>query len=191
MCVDELPSTIAGSCEYLCPELLSFEKPAPACDQWSLGVLVYALLVSVCLYTAVCVCVWCVYIQLSVCPYSLCVCLYTAMSVCLYTTMSACPYNLSVCPYSLSGNTPFLGDSDEDTRKRITKGLWEFPRDGFKDVSFKAKDFVKGLINKEAKFVFKSTLVCIKFITASILYGSSTTCTKIVYTDWLANLKLI
>ena len=51
----------------------------------------------------------------------------------------------------MSGHSPFYMETDADTLSKVTRGQWDFTQDGFKDISFKAKDFIKGLINKEPK----------------------------------------
>ena len=50
----------------------------------------------------------------------------------------------------LSGESPFLSESEEDTFRRITEGRWEFS-DVFDYVSKEAKDFITRLLMKESR----------------------------------------
>lgn len=50
----------------------------------------------------------------------------------------------------LSGESPFLGENEADTFRRITEGRWEFC-DVFDYVSKAAKDFIMRLLMKEPR----------------------------------------
>ena len=50
----------------------------------------------------------------------------------------------------LSGESPFLGENEADTVRRITEGRWEFC-DVFDYVSKAAKDFIMRLLMKEPR----------------------------------------
>ena len=52
----------------------------------------------------------------------------------------------------LSGESPFLGESEADTFSRITEARWEFS-DVFDYVSKEAKDFISRLLLKDPKYV--------------------------------------
>ena len=56
--------------------------------------------------------------------------------------------------YRLSGESPFLGESEADTFSRITEGRWEFS-DVFDYVSKEAKDFIKKLLIKDPKYLLQ------------------------------------
>ena len=58
--------------------------------------------------------------------------------------------NNQLCLYRLSGESPFLGESEADTFSRITDARWEFS-DVFDYVSKEAKDFISRLLLKDAK----------------------------------------
>lgn len=51
----------------------------------------------------------------------------------------------------LSGESPFLGESEADTFSRITEARWEFS-DVFDYVSKEAKDFINSLLLKDPKY---------------------------------------
>ena len=57
----------------------------------------------------------------------------------------------------LSGESPFLGDSEADTFNRITEGRWEFS-DVFDYVSREAKDFIARLLLKDPKYLLSSPI---------------------------------
>lgn len=66
-------------------------------------------------------------------------------------TPSADMWAIGVVAYMmLSGESPFLSDSEEDTFRRITEGRWEFS-DVFDYVSKEAKDFITRLLMKEPR----------------------------------------
>jgi myosin-light-chain kinase len=47
---------------------------------------------------------------------------------------------------SVSGLSPFLGDTDADTYVNVTKGEWHFDPVAFARVSTRAKDFISKLM---------------------------------------------
>ncbi|XP_068706499.1 uncharacterized protein [Montipora foliosa] len=66
-------------------------------------------------------------------------------------TPSADMWAIGVVAYMmLSGESPFLSESEEDTFRRITEGRWEFS-DVFDYVSKEAKDFITRLLMKEPR----------------------------------------
>ena len=54
--------------------------------------------------------------------------------------------------FRLSGESPFLGESEADTFSRITDAQWEFS-DVFDYVSKEAKDFIERLLLKDPKYL--------------------------------------
>lgn len=50
-----------------------------------------------------------------------------------------------ICYILVSGNSPFLGDDEDDTMANIQDGEWEFCEE-FDDVSDDCRDFIKRLI---------------------------------------------
>ena len=65
--------------------------------------------------------------------------------------------------YRLSGESPFLGESEADTFSRITDARWEFS-DVFDYVSKEAKDFISRLLLKDPKYVLE-----IEFFTLQLI----------------------
>ena len=65
--------------------------------------------------------------------------------------------------YRLSGESPFLGESEADTFSRITDARWEFS-DVFDYVSKEAKDFISRLLLKDPKYV-----LVIEFFTLQLI----------------------
>lgn len=51
--------------------------------------------------------------------------------------------------------SPFMGETDVDTMTNVTLGKYNFDDDAFKMVSEKAKDFIRKLLQKDAKLVAK------------------------------------
>ncbi|CAN7943477.1 unnamed protein product, partial [Ixodes pacificus] len=63
-------------------------------------------------------------------------------------------WSLGVLTYVLlSGHSPFGGDTKQETFCNITAGSLDFPEDLFGHVSSAAKDFVRRLIVRDARFV--------------------------------------
>jgi len=51
--------------------------------------------------------------------------------------------------FRLSGLSPFLGDSENETIANITEARWDFKVEEFESVSAEAKDFITKLIRKD------------------------------------------
>ena len=74
----------------------------------------------------------------------------------------------------LSGESPFLGESEADTFNRITKARWEFS-DVFDYVSNEAKDFIKRLLLKEPKYVLE-WFFCLKLLSICLRFENGGLC---------------
>lgn len=48
--------------------------------------------------------------------------------------------------FSLSGLSPFMGDSDAETMNNILHANWDFDAEAFENVSEEAKDFISRLL---------------------------------------------
>ena len=51
--------------------------------------------------------------------------------------------------FRLSGESPFLGDDNQETFRNIAKAEYEFDEEIFEEISEDAIDFVKGLLVKK------------------------------------------
>ena len=51
--------------------------------------------------------------------------------------------------FRLSGISPFLGDSENDTIGNNTEAKWDFTAEEFESVTAEAKDFISKLILKD------------------------------------------
>lgn len=56
-----------------------------------------------------------------------------------------------ICYVLLSGLSPFMGDTDIDTMTNVTLGKYNFDDDAFNQVSESAKDFIRQLLQKDAR----------------------------------------
>lgn len=56
-----------------------------------------------------------------------------------------------VCPIRLSGLSPFMGDSDNETLSNVTSATWDFEDEAFDEISDNAKDFITNLLKKDMK----------------------------------------
>jgi len=66
--------------------------------------------------------------------------------VCLTTDM----WSIGViCYILLSGESPFQGNSDAETLALVTAARWEFDPESFEDITEEAKDFIRGLLQKD------------------------------------------
>ena len=54
---------------------------------------------------------------------------------------------------SLSGLSPFMGDSDLETMANVTKAEYDFDDESFDVISEKAKDFISSLLLKDKEYV--------------------------------------
>uniref|UniRef100_A0A667WQ26 Myosin, light chain kinase 5 n=1 Tax=Myripristis murdjan TaxID=586833 RepID=A0A667WQ26_9TELE len=68
--------------------------------------------------------------------------------VCLATDM----WSIGViCYILLSGESPFQGNSDDETLALVTAAQWEFDEDSFEEITEQAKDFISSLLNKNTR----------------------------------------
>uniref|UniRef100_A0A3B1K3T4 Myosin, light chain kinase 5 n=1 Tax=Astyanax mexicanus TaxID=7994 RepID=A0A3B1K3T4_ASTMX len=68
--------------------------------------------------------------------------------ICLATDM----WSIGViCYILLSGESPFLGDSDSETLALVTAAQWEFDEESFEDITDQAKDFISSLLHKDVR----------------------------------------
>ncbi|XP_071781831.2 myosin light chain kinase, smooth muscle [Centroberyx gerrardi] len=68
--------------------------------------------------------------------------------VCLATDM----WSIGViCYILLSGESPFQGNSDEETLNSVTAAQWEFDEESFEEITEQAKDFISSLLNKDTR----------------------------------------
>lgn len=56
-----------------------------------------------------------------------------------------------VCLSSLSGLSPFMGDSDNETLSNVTSASWDFEDEAFDEISENAKDFITNLLKKDMR----------------------------------------
>ncbi|KAL7850238.1 hypothetical protein SRHO_G00195870 [Serrasalmus rhombeus] len=56
-----------------------------------------------------------------------------------------------ICYILLSGESPFLGDSDTETLALVTAAQWEFDEESFEDITDQAKDFISSLLHKDVR----------------------------------------
>lgn len=54
---------------------------------------------------------------------------------------------------SLSGLSPFMGDSDLETMANVTKAEYDFDDEAFDIISEEAKDFISRLLLKKMEYV--------------------------------------
>lgn len=54
-------------------------------------------------------------------------------------------------PLRLSGLSPFMGDSDNETLSNVTSATWDFEDEAFDEISDNAKDFITNLLKKDMK----------------------------------------
>ncbi|KAL4225717.1 hypothetical protein ACF0H5_016406 [Mactra antiquata] len=62
-----------------------------------------------------------------------------------------------ICYILLSGLSPFLGDSENETIANITDAKWDFKAEEFESISAEAKDFISKLILKDHTERMKAT----------------------------------
>ncbi|TRY91385.1 hypothetical protein DNTS_013516 [Danionella cerebrum] len=51
----------------------------------------------------------------------------------------------------LSGESPFQGNNDAETLALVTAGQWQFDPESFDDITDEAKEFIRGLLNKNKR----------------------------------------
>ncbi|KAM9701160.1 LOW QUALITY PROTEIN: myosin light chain kinase, smooth muscle-like, partial [Menidia menidia] len=56
-----------------------------------------------------------------------------------------------ICYILLSGLSPFMGDSDNETLSNVTSASWDFEDEAFDEISDNAKDFITNLLKKDMK----------------------------------------
>ncbi|NXU81439.1 MYLK protein, partial [Oreotrochilus melanogaster] len=54
-----------------------------------------------------------------------------------------------ICYILLSGESPFLGNSDMETLSNVTAAQWDFEDETFSEISQQAKNFIRQLLQKE------------------------------------------
>ena len=54
--------------------------------------------------------------------------------------------------WRLSGESPFLGDDNQETFQNILQVDYDFDDESFEDISEDAKDFVSGLLVKQPRY---------------------------------------
>lgn len=59
---------------------------------------------------------------------------------------------------SLSGESPFQGNSDEETLAHVTAAQWEFDEESFEEITDQSKDFISGLLKKDMRSVYRLSL---------------------------------
>ncbi len=55
--------------------------------------------------------------------------------------------------FSLSGLSPFLGDTDGETFTNVTHGRYDFEDEEFDNISDEAKEFIDKLLVRNMRFV--------------------------------------
>ncbi|XP_068184637.1 myosin light chain kinase, smooth muscle [Antennarius striatus] len=63
-----------------------------------------------------------------------------------------------ICYILLSGLSPFMGDSDNETLSNVTSASWDFEDEAFDEISDNAKDFITNLLKKD----MRARLTCAK-----------------------------
>ncbi|XP_042199268.1 myosin light chain kinase, smooth muscle isoform X2 [Callorhinchus milii] len=59
-------------------------------------------------------------------------------------------WSIGVISYILlSGLSPFLGDTDDETLANVTAARWEFDEEAFEEISEDAKDFISSLLQRD------------------------------------------
>lgn len=59
---------------------------------------------------------------------------------------------VSLCVvFRLSGESPFQGNSDDETLALVTAAQWEFDEESFEEITEQAKDFISSLLNKNTR----------------------------------------
>ncbi|KGL72333.1 Myosin light chain kinase, smooth muscle, partial [Tinamus guttatus] len=56
-----------------------------------------------------------------------------------------------ICYILLSGESPFQGENDMETLSNVTAAQWEFEEETFSEISQQAKDFIRQLLQKDAR----------------------------------------
>uniref|UniRef100_A0A3P9LLF0 Myosin light chain kinase, smooth muscle n=1 Tax=Oryzias latipes TaxID=8090 RepID=A0A3P9LLF0_ORYLA len=56
-----------------------------------------------------------------------------------------------ICYILLSGLSPFMGDSDNETLSNVTSASWDFEDEAFDEISENAKDFITNLLKKDMR----------------------------------------
>ncbi|KAJ8414380.1 hypothetical protein AAFF_G00052500 [Aldrovandia affinis] len=56
-----------------------------------------------------------------------------------------------ICYILLSGESPFQGNSDEETLALVTAAEWEFDEESFEEITDQAKDFISSLLKKDMR----------------------------------------
>ncbi|KAI1899222.1 hypothetical protein AGOR_G00059580 [Albula goreensis] len=56
-----------------------------------------------------------------------------------------------ICYILVSGLSPFMGDSDNETLSNVTSATWDFEDEAFDEISDEAKDFISSLLKKDMK----------------------------------------
>ncbi|XP_035261423.1 myosin light chain kinase, smooth muscle isoform X1 [Anguilla anguilla] len=56
-----------------------------------------------------------------------------------------------ICYILLSGESPFQGNSDDETLALVTAAQWEFDDESFAEITDQAKDFISGLLKKDMR----------------------------------------
>ncbi|XP_057552207.1 myosin light chain kinase, smooth muscle isoform X3 [Hippopotamus amphibius kiboko] len=56
-----------------------------------------------------------------------------------------------ICYILVSGLSPFMGDSDNETLANVTSATWDFDDEAFDEISDDAKDFISNLLKKDMK----------------------------------------
>ncbi|KAJ8364584.1 hypothetical protein SKAU_G00134150 [Synaphobranchus kaupii] len=56
-----------------------------------------------------------------------------------------------ICYILLSGESPFQGDSDDETLALVTAARWEFDDESFQEITDQAKDFISDLLKKDMR----------------------------------------
>ena len=77
---------------------------------------------------------------------------YTSIDVTVWTVSL-----MTVCVFSLSGASPFLGDSKQETLGNISAIAYEFDDELFSRTSELAKSFIRQLLEKDTRLGVRDT----------------------------------
>lgn len=125
---DQRMTTLCGTVSYTAPEVLRQKKAYDyTCDYWSIGVIMYILLV--CLSSSI------IYYTYHISHHSF----VFNMDIYIYIIYKQCGY------------PPFWGDSDKEIEQQIVKSDIEFEDEDWEHISEPTRALVAGMLNKKPK----------------------------------------